>query len=48
MKIFKQWLDFRINSIALAVGFYNICRKNLEISIQTLIYAIRIIMFYPK
>jgi hypothetical protein len=35
---FKQWLDFRINSIA-AVGFYNICRKNLEISIQTLIYA---------
>jgi hypothetical protein len=23
---FKQWLDFRINSIAL-VGFYNICRK---------------------
>jgi hypothetical protein len=24
---FRQWLDFRINSHCVALGFYNICRK---------------------
>jgi hypothetical protein len=35
---FKQWLDFRINSIAWRWDFI-ISVENLEISIQTLIYA---------